>query len=430
MVRSDVIRNVVAAACLPAALVFTGSAGAATNAELEQRLERLERELAAEKKEKKDKKNAKFDGLLSNTEINIGGYVKLDLMHSSYSDSPAGNGRGRAFYIPALVPASEGTSDGVTDLQARETRVNLGTVTETGGHKIETFIEIDFFGDLFDSAAANKERLVNGSDPRMRHAFIRWNDTWLFGQTWSNFMDLSAYPENLDFVGPSEGLAFIRQAQIRYTNGPLSFSLENPESTIGDFGTGARNVSDNNSAPDVTAAYKSILGGGNHIRFAALARQLDGDDIPGVAGRDKAFAYGVNVSGKFMLGMKDDIRYQINYGDGVGRYIALNTTNGAVIDANGDLETIEAVSGYISLRHFWSAKWRSNLTLGHLSVDNDTNLTGTGVTDAVSSVHANLLYQPVEKLTLGGEYLFAQRELENGNEGDLGRFIFSAKYAF
>ena len=60
----------------------------------------------------------------------------------------------------------------------------------------------------------------------------------------------------------------------------------------------------------------------------------------------------------------------------------------------------------------------------------DTTLTGTGVTSDVYSVHANLLYSPVPKMTVGAEIMFAEREIESGDQGDMTRFLVSAKYVF
>jgi hypothetical protein len=117
-------------------------------------------------------------------------------------------------------------------------------------------------------------------------------------------------------------------------------------------------------------------------------------------------------------------------GNGTGRYLGLNTANGAVLDSNGNLKSIEQWGGFVSFRHFWDSRWRSNFTFSYLSNDNDTALTGTGVTRDVYSIHANLLYQPVEKMTVGGEIMFADRTLETGASGDLTRLLFSAKYAF
>lgn len=266
------------------------------------------------------------------TEFSLGGYIKLDAVYSSYSDAPGGNApadRGRAFTIPALIPVESAGSDrdGATDFTARESRFNIGTTTSKNGHRIKTFIEVDFLDPAFDGALANEERLVNSSNPRMRHAFVAWDDpngnSWLFGQTWSTFMDLGAYPDLLDFIGPSEGMTFIRQTQVRYTRGPLQIALENPETTVlPNANTGGGGFNDNENLPDLVGKLRFTRNDGSLISFSALLRQLDGDGI--TPGGDKEIGYGINVSGKKMLG-RDDIRFQANFGDGIGRYLGLNT---------------------------------------------------------------------------------------------------------
>ena len=117
-------------------------------------------------------------------------------------------------------------------------------------------------------------------------------------------------------------------------------------------------------------------------------------------------------------------------GSGLGRYMGLNTANGAVLDADGNLEAIDSWGAFASYRHFWSEKLRSNFTLGYLSVDNDVDLTGSGVTSDAASAHINLIYSPVPKMDFGVEYIFATREIESGLDGDLNRVQFSAKYAY
>jgi len=46
------------------------------------------------------------------------------------------------------------------------------------------------------------------------------------------------------------------------------------------------------------------------------------------------------------------------------------------------------------------------------------------------SVHVNLLFDPIPKMTIGAEFMYASRELESGIDGDMTRFIVSAKYAY
>ncbi len=352
----------------------------------------------------------------------FGGYVKLDAMFSDYSGGDLAPGSaGTQFYIPATIPVGGTPSEGPDiDMQGRETRIHFRSDhVLDNGDKLGTYIELDFF-----LSPGGNERVSNSYNPRMRHAFIKYNN-WLFGQTWSTFQDVGALAENLDFVGPSEGTTFIRQPMIRYTNGPWEFAVENPETTITPFGGGSRIVTDDGTIPDLVARYTAKLDNG-WIKAAGLVRQLD-YETGGID--DSESAFGISVSGKHMLG-DDDIRWMATFGNGTGRYLGLNTSNGAVLTSAGNLEAIEQFGGFVSYRHFWDPEWRSNVTFSYLNNDNDVSLTGTGVTKDVYSVHLNLLYQPVEKMTVGGEVMFAERELESGASGDMTRVLVSAKYAF
>lgn len=352
----------------------------------------------------------------------FGGYIKFDAMFSDYSGGDLAPGSaGTQFYIPGTIPVGGTPSEGPdVDMQGRETRINFRSDHVLGnGDKLGTFIEMDFF-----LSPGGNERVSNSYNPRVRHAFFKYNN-WLFGQTWSTFQDVGALAENLDFVGPAEGTTFIRQPMVRYTSGAWEFAVENPESTITPFGGGGRIVSDDGSLPDVVARYTAKLDNG-YIKAAGMVRQLEyvtgGID-------DSETAFGLSLSGKHMFG-DDDLRWMATVGSGTGRYLGLNTANGAVLDSTGNLNAIDQWGGFISFRHFWDAKWRSNFTYSYLSNDNETTLTGTGVTEDVYSIHANLLYQPVEKMTIGGEIMFAERTLETGASGDMTRLLLSAKYAF
>lgn len=354
----------------------------------------------------------------------FGGYVKLDAMYSDYSGGSVSSGSiGRDFYIPGTVPVgTEGES--YTDFHAKESRINFKTSHNLdNGAKITTMLEMDFL-----ATNDGNERVSNSYAPRLRHAFFTYNK-WLFGQTWMTFFNVGALPENLDFVGPAESTIFGRQAMIRYTSGNWQFAAENPETTITPYGGGGRIVADDNTLPDLVARYNMKGSNGGSFTVAAIGRELAyKNNAAGINSSDTG--YGLSVSGKWMVFGKDDIRWMASAGKGMGRYMGLNTANAAVLDANGDLEAIDSWGMFGSYRHFWNDKWRSNLTLGYLSVDNDTALTGSGVTSEASSVHVNLIYSPVPKMDFGIEYLHANREIESGLDGDLDRIQFSAKYAY
>ena len=352
----------------------------------------------------------------------FGGYVKFDSLTSWYSDGDLAPGSaGTQFYIPATIPVGDAPSSGPdTDFQARASRINFSSNHNLdSGAKIRTFFELDFF-----LSPGGDERVSNSYNPRLRQAYFTYNN-WLFGQTWSTFQDVGALPETLDFIGPSESTTFMRQAMVRYTMGDWEFAVENPETTITPFGGGSRIVADDGPIPDLVGRYTARIDNG-YIKAAAMLRQLN-YEVSGV--EEDELAYAVSLSGKHAFG-EDDLRWMATIGTGVGRYLGLNTSNGAVLDADGNLDAIDQWGAFASYRHFWTDKWRSNFTLGYLSIDNDTTLTGEGVTSDVYSVHANLLYSPVPKMTIGAELMFAEREVESGDQGDMTRFLFSAKYVF
>ena len=356
----------------------------------------------------------------------FGGYIKMDAMYSDFS-SGSYSGAGREFYIPATVQVGPGGASGESylDFQAKESRINFRSdhVLDNGA-KLGTFFEMDFM-----LSGQGDERISNSYAPRVRHAFFTYNK-WLFGQTWMTFFNVGALPENLDFVGPAESTIFGRQAQIRYTNGPWQIAFENPETTVTPYGGGGRIVGDDNKVPDTVLRY-NLKGDWGSFSAAGMVRQLryegpsGGMDI-----NDSTTSFALSLSGKFVFGNKDDFRWMATWGDGIGRYIGLNTSNGAVIDENGNLKSIEQIGVFGSYRHLWNDKWRSNFTYGYLSVDNNTALTGTGATKDASSIHVNVIYSPQPKLDFGLEFLYADREIESGYDGSLSRFIFSAKYAF
>jgi len=360
-------------------------------------------------------------GTFNNTSVSIGGYVKMDAMASSYSDGTLGAGNlGRDFYIPSLTPVGGTEENSTFDMHARQSRFNIGTESKVDNHTLKTLFEFDFL-----ATPNGNERITNSYTPRMRHAFISY-DNWLFGQTWSTFQNTGALPETADFIGNTDFGIFIRQTQIRYTLGNFQFALENPESTVTPNGGGTRIVTDDNELPDLVARY-NLKNGDLNLVTAILARQLAYND--GAAIDSTTASYGLSISGKLMLGA-DDIRFGVNTGSGLGRYIGLNVANGAVIDGSGELEAIDSTAYYLAYRHIWNNKWRSNLTYSAITIDNDIALTGTAVTESTSSVRANLFYTVSNNFIVGGEFAHATREIETGLDGDMDRLQFTAKLSF
>jgi hypothetical protein len=371
--------------------------------------------------------NAVTLGSFNNTTVTIGGYVKLDAMFTDFSDGTVdGSSPGRDFYIPSVTPVGGTSENTVFDMHARQTRIHLATDSKIGEQNLKSYIEVDFMVNPLGD-----ERISNSYAPRLRHAYISYGK-WLFGQTWSTFQNVASLPETVDFIGNTDAGIFIRQPQIRYTRDNWQFSIENPETTVTPNGGGTRIVADDNELPDFVGRYNyqnkdlSLVG-------AVLLRQLSYNDTgatPAGSVNDSTPSWGISLTGKYLFANKDDIRFGINVGSGMGRYIGLNVSNGAVVDNNSQLEAIDSLGLFASYRHLWNAKWRSNLTYSRIDIDNNTALTGTSATKATASARANVFYDWVENLTLGGELALANREIETGADGSMTRLQFMAMYKF
>lgn len=407
---------------------------AAAVSELRQRLEALEAQLAAEKAARAAAPPAVAAAKpneikLGETKVTVGGFVKADALYSRFSEGEVVQGTGRDFYLPNSIPVSAGgaKSRDFTDIHAKETRVFVKTDTNVDGHKLGTHVEIDFI--VNQSTTAN-EIVTNAYTPGFRRAFITY-DNWLVGQEWTTFLNLGTLPETLDFVAfPSEGTVFIRQPQLRYTLGGFQFAVENPETSVLPGGGGAIAGSGDATLPDFIARYNFKVGPAE-LTLAGLVRQLKIENAAAgttAAVADNTTAGGVSFTGKIAFGA-DDLRFQFTTGDGIGRYMALGTSADAVLAA-GELDAIGITGGYLAYKHAWSPKWRSTATISALAIDNNTANTGTALTKSVQSASINLLYSPVARLTFGAEYRHAERELENGADGDLDRVQLSAKYTY
>ncbi|MEP2651294.1 MAG: DcaP family trimeric outer membrane transporter, partial [Paraglaciecola sp.] len=360
------------------------------------------------------------------TNVKFSGYLKADAMFSSYSDGTLSSGSvGRDFYIPSLTPTGGNEESTQFDAHIKQSRFRFTTDTSlANGKKLTGVLEFDFH-----VTSGGDERISNSYTPRVRHAFIKY-DNLLIGQTWSTFQDVRALPESVDFIGVTDGTIFVRQMMVRYTSGNFEIAAENPESTISNYQAGGRIVADDSAFPDITARY-TVKGDWGHFAVAGLVRQLSYENKQGGANIDTSeTSIGLSLTAKFKLG-QDDIRLMANTGKGLGRYLGLNVANGAILNEDNELQIIDSIGYTIAYRHVWNEKLRSNFMYSAFNADNDMSLNGPiNPIKSTSSTRVNLMYSPTKELTLGGEYAYAKKELESEADGTLGRIQLTAKYAF
>jgi outer membrane murein-binding lipoprotein Lpp len=356
------------------------------------------------------------------TSVRIGGYVKGDMV---YSDVSAGdNSDSDLNFYPRSIPVgprADSQNDKIA-LTAKQSRLFFMTRTPTDWGDFKIHLEGDFYG------TGGNQVVSNSSTWRLRHAYGELGN-FLFGQTWSTFMNVGALPETLDFGGPAAEL-FIRQSQIRWTQpfdwGNFQISLENPETFLNPGGSGVSATPDDDRFPDLVARVNAKLPFGA-FSLAGMGRELRIDtDVA----RDNVYTGAVSLAGVVPTFGKDDFRFMLNYGNGLGRYMYTNFEDGVYDAADDEIDPVDQWGGFVAYRHFWIGSLRSSLAYSYGEADNDVDLTGDAANKRFQSVHANLIWSPIPPVNVGIEYLWGERELESGDGGELNRVQFSAQYSF
>ena len=369
---------------------------------------------------------------VAGTTVKLNGFIKTWASVSRYSGGNiAPESVGRDFYFPSMTPVGGRNEGNSVEAHAKQTRIVLGTETPIAGHTLKGLLEVDF--QVVPGTQGN-QRVVNGYNPGLRRAFFTF-DNWLFGQEWTNFQYIGALPETTDFIGPSEGTVFVRQAQIRYTrklNDTLSLSVaaENPETASTSLASATIVENADDRLPDVTARlnYKTEFG---EFSLAGLARQLT---IDTGALKDSATGWGVSFAGKVPLDTKgrSDIRFMVTHGDGIGRYVGLDLAPDAVFVpvVGARLYTPSLTAGFAALKLGWTDKLRSTFIGSVQSIDYPTGGEPVGASDSAWSASANLFYSPIKNIDLCVEFRHAERELVDGQVGKMDRGELAARYSF
>ncbi len=350
----------------------------------------------------------------TNTLLRIGGYAKTDFI---YDIRPAGN---LDSFIPATIPIPAPANYTNSTMSVRATRLNLDfLVPSRSGDSYRFFFEMDFFG-------------TNSTTPKLRHAYGQAKN-FLLGQTFSNFMDPDAGPDQLDYQGPN-GMVSVRNPQFRYSllvakKTTFSISVEKPTSDV-DFTTPEFSAEPNSPSPDGSLKIRREMDRG-HVQLSALFRNVAAFLSDGR--HESVFGWGFNFAGAERLWGKDTIVYQGAYGNGIERYI--NDTSGLGIDAavsslqNPHIQALPVVATYGALQHFWSMRVRSSAIYSFVQVQNTEG-------QIASTYHqgqymgGNLIWNPFGSLTVGGEFLYGWRVNKDDTTGNAPRIQVSAKYNF
>ncbi len=323
------------------------------------------------------------------------------------------------FFIQTQIPVSgtpDANKDGETRLNARETRINLDIRGPTRFGRGRGFIEGDFFG--------------SGDSFRLRHAFGELGRV-LAGQTWSNFMDISAWPELLEIEGPDSAI-FSRRGQFRWTETVMNdltvaVAIEDPN---GDFTVdGVGDSDDENSEwPDVTAHIRHEDSWG-HLQLGGLVREIQFNDGAGKKG--DVVGWGTTLSGRIYTFGQDNIQFQGAYGEGIGRYIQglIGTGSDAAPNSSGDFKALPAGAAFASYQHWWTDTLRSVVGGEYGVVDNSAGQPGTA-TKNWQGAAINLVWNILPRLLVGVEFGWGRHEIKDGRDGTARRIQTSTQFNF
>lgn len=357
------------------------------------------------------------------TRFSFGGFIKMEAVATTTDggELPDG-GVARLLYVPGATPV--GGADEGTDLDASAQFSRFWFSSDAAledGTPLRAYFELDLFG-----SALGTEMATNTYGVTVRHAWASWG-RWMVGQNWSNFQDPASLVDSIDLIGATDGTIFVRQPQLRYTQGAWSFALENPETVFSPRGGNfVRTSSDDNLLPDLTARW-THRGTWGHVSVAGLLRELRHETTTGID--DATTGFGLSLTGRQVINAANDFRYGVTVGRGISRYIGIAIGPDAILDA-GRLEAVDTQAVFAGWRHVISPKLRTNVYASASFFDNDPAQTGPLAIEQVGSVAANLVYTPHPRIDVGIEGRLGRRWLENGTEGDLSRLHFHVRYNF
>ncbi|PFG11180.1 DcaP family trimeric outer membrane transporter [Marinobacter sp. LV10MA510-1] len=363
-------------------------------------------------------------------EASLYGYARLNMSYDLNGERAVSTRAG------SFAPSANEDVEGHFGADVQQTRLGVKVKHASG---VAITVEGDFRG--------------SGSGPgslRMRHAYGEYNG-FMAGRNWSNYLSFVGNTPTLDFdsLAGTAG-SQDRAEQIRYTTGPMSFSLEDPSSQgvrdydrdtagaakldpVSGLTTPKANSNGRTSMPAFTARFEDSSGNLSYSA-AAVINQITVDD--GV-NDDSAFGYGAFGALKLKLSDMFSVQGAVNYTDGASGYLWRSGSNyygdSAYLDGN-NVETIKGYGGSVGVSMDLGGGRSVNLGYGMTTLDlDDAVKVNTGMTTTAETnqnVLINYMWTPVKNVMMGVEYGYLDQESQGGTSTDANRLLFAAQYNF
>lgn len=352
----------------------------------------------------------------SGTTVDLYGYARLNAAYDLDEDVASEFGaQAGSFDEVNAGDAEDDEVSGHFGADAVQSRLGVDVAHESGVH---VKVEGDFRpGNL-----------------RIRQAYGEYRGI-LAGQTWSNFNSFVGFTSALDFdaLAGSAGLQN-RTAQLRYTTGDFSVSLEEPNSSILDIGASSvAEANEKTGLPALTARYESSAGPLDYS-VAGLVKTVETDD--GGSVDDSATGGAVFSAVTYHVTSMISLQGVLTYSDGANSYLYRSGDDFGAADAyyaNGSLETISGYGGTVGAS-FQTGNGSFNVGYGMVTNDwddaEDDGLAVGNEHETNSNIIVNYQWTPVENVMYGVEYHRLMVEEVDGDEGDANRVMFAAQYSF
>jgi hypothetical protein len=276
-----------------------------------------------------------------------------------------------------------------------------------------------------------------GGDLRLRHAYGEYKGV-MAGQNWSNYVSFVGFIPTLEFDGmPGNAGSQFRTAQLRYTTGPLSVSLEQPFNYGSLISTTNPKIEQKTSLPVLTARLQDSAGAVSYST-AAFLRQIDYDTG---TKDDSELSYG--AFGALTAAVTDTVTLYgvVNYVNGGDIYLYRSGENYAAeygyVDSSGSIELISGYSASVGASFDLGGGRSINTGVGMVETDWDDALRDLPGSAGIGDKHEtntmamiNYQWSPVKAVTMGVEYGYFKVDEVDGDDGDASRLMFAAQYNF
>jgi len=364
------------------------------------------------------------------TSLDIYGFVMLDSGYNFGVINPNWFDVVRPTQLPSF--AGEFGANGNTFFGVRQTRFGVKSSTNTALGDLKTIFEFELFGTGVDAGQTTF---------RLRQAYGELGQFGA-GQTWSPFMDIDVFPNSLEYWGPP-GMVFFRNVQFRWMPvrgaSNIVIALERPGASA-DGGTYADRIELTSVKPQFKwpdlSGHARLAKEWGYVQVGAIVRKIAWVDTNPVQFNlsGTAIGWGVSVSSNLNFTKKDVGKFQVVYGDAIENYM-----NDAPVDVavqnnfSNPVQPIKGapvpVLGIVSfLDHTWSNRFSSSIGYSLVNIQNTDGQLPSAFHQGQYAL-ANLLYHPVKKVTIGGEFQFGRRlNFTDGYNFNDYRMQFSFRY--